>query len=1409
MKIAQVYDPRTKTTQIVNINIPTQRQSLECLSQNYVTSGERIIIVYRSEIIVFNMDTETGESFPVNYIDAGDDSGSTGDTDKQEFAVASDNDENLFVVTKNKLYVLDLYTFTKKVSGPTLLKSVRQYHSIGYLNGAVYVVGGFSGTTTIDYSPGCEKVTIDLTTPANMAFAAIGTYSQYIIAPRVLTIGGYLYAITGSNDYSNGWVGSKTVRLLNEGNGSWQKNKGTTKNSRVYATALLRLGKIYLFSGFSTTPLDGATDAQYASACVLTNEKSTVSTLGVCSNDFRDYTGLDVRRRLQVIPGPPGGGAAPDPHFRSIWNNPFDFHGDGCYWYAKTCQDSLFNMPFTLRAQQYKCNAVARCVRNMYIELFDTTNNNKVKEIDVLNDVPFDGNVAGVGTLLITKWSPRQRIIRLTTPFSTANNCGYDFNILLTKTALGLSFKYGGPKCYKCEHCGILGYYGESRNYQYIMGDELGTLKGSRNFKQYGYSWRFGDTCFLPQTRPNKGENDNLIPSVCETDTALKAQIEAECKTIEAEFAACCAEIPEECAAVLKDCAFDACAIKTESPNKSVTEAAREVGVDNLAVACQVKDGIPDPKDLPTGSPTISPTLVTPAPVVTVPASESPTSVTPAPVASTPASESPTKGTPSPTPNTPSPVVAKPATDSPTKLTPAPTTATPAPTTTGPVNPNIIQCDNPKRAVTRRLIFGATIPPPVVSSSSGDPHLKSFYGTFFNYQGKGCYYYQRLCPGKQDGLLPFAIRVQHRRCNSVARCIENVYIDLIKPDGSIQDTIDCKTDYIKDVNQVIAIPNVGSLKVSALKSNGRSFELISPFATTNNCGFDFKITVRSYKYNGGTFLNYYSTPSSCYLCEICGITGYINKDGKPKQWLTRNGEIATRINDFAKTWWYADECVCKEEWDPNFPPVIPEPPPSICDTNDDIKRQVDTKCENAVNNDAGLKDCCDANPDDCTFEKDNCKKDVCAHLTDNINTPVDEAVELMTNINLKDFCIDPPNTVPTASPVKSPTKSPIIQPSKSPVSAPTKSPVKSPTTSPVKKPPGEPSASPVLPPTKSPIPAPTTSPVIAPTKSPSIRPPAPEEVPIDCESVFGSEVITTSSHTIMTSTAKCQAGYTLVSCGFFGSIHSPAGSRIVNGDTCEATVIFERKVDRIQAVARCCQFPPDSNIDIIKRNGGSSSDSVTQCVDPEVLIGCGSSSSDNNVAGTFLGVGTSPQTSNTLVSTGNQCNAEGYDETCVTSNAQCAKWDTTLYNLKCESQTLLTNTALTCPGGYFMTSCSGLTREQVASLDNSTPLDNSYVGPGNQCLAQQDNRRPLYTSMVCCILTSKAGVAAKLYQNIVHDNTQPIIGIKNSTIVAIFMVVITILLTLIGVLLCYKSGKFEIKKGYNFVYNFSDSTDNE
>eukprot|EP00490_Sorites_sp_Unknown_P014743 CAMPEP_0114680378 /NCGR_PEP_ID=MMETSP0191-20121206/54064_1 /TAXON_ID=126664 /ORGANISM="Sorites sp." /LENGTH=221 /DNA_ID=CAMNT_0001957093 /DNA_START=1782 /DNA_END=2444 /DNA_ORIENTATION=+ len=219
------------------------------------------------------------------------------------------------------------------------------------------------------------------------------------------------------------------------------------------------------------------------------------------------------------------------------------------------------------------------------------------------------------------------------------------------------------------------------------MGDELGTLKGSRNFKQYGYSWRFGDTCFLPQTRPNKGENDDLIPSVCETDTALKAQIEAECKTIEAEFAECCAEIPEECAAVLKDCAFDACAIKTESPNKSISEAAREVGVDNLAVACQVKDGIPDPKDLPTGAPTISPTLITPAPVVTVPASESPTSITPAPVASTPASLSPTKGTPSP-------VVTKPATDSPTVLTPAPTTGTPSPTITEAVNPNIITLNN-------------------------------------------------------------------------------------------------------------------------------------------------------------------------------------------------------------------------------------------------------------------------------------------------------------------------------------------------------------------------------------------------------------------------------------------------------------------------------------------------------------------------------------------------------------------------------------------------------------------------------------------------------------------------------------------------------------------------------------------
>jgi len=312
---------------------------------------------------------------------------------------------------------------------------------------------------------------------------------------------------------------------------------------------------------------------------------------------------------------------------------------------------------------------------------------------------------------------------------------------------------------------------------------------------------------------------------------------------------------------------------------------------------------------------------------------------------------------------------------------------------------------------------------------------------------------------------------------------------------------------------------------------------------------------------------------------------------------------------------------------------------------------------------------------------------------------------------------------------------------------------------------------------------------------------------MECESVFGSGT-STSKGGIVSSQAICQNGYVLVSCGMIGDIHAPFGTIIKNGNTCIATNIFN---GNSRAVARCCLFTNNINPVIITRNGTEDDNSLVKCDSSEILIGCGVSSNTNYIIGSYIGNQTMIPVNKALVPTGNQCIGNGYQNTPVTANAQCAVYNNSEYKLVCLSKTVFTNEELVCPHGYSMTSCSGFTEDEVPYMNIPTPFKHNYINHQHQCIAQQHAYRPLYISIICCQFISQSQVSAK------HEYSPDILSTQLTQQITSVLLYISIFGLIINILLCFINRKYNSKKSkidtmiihVSESSDFTDSTDAE
>jgi len=323
--------------------------------------------------------------------------------------------------------------------------------------------------------------------------------------------------------------------------------------------------------------------------------------------------------------------------------------------------------------------------------------------------------------------------------------------------------------------------------------------------------------------------------------------------------------------------------------------------------------------------------------------------------------------------------------------------------------------------------------------------------------------------------------------------------------------------------------------------------------------------------------------------------------------------------------------------------------------------------------------------------------------------------------------------------------------------------------------------------------------------------------------VNGDSIWTSQTNNAVYSIAKCPENMLLVSCGYRGSVHTPGGSIIMKHNECMAINIYNGLEDNIEAVARCCPFPPGT--EIVKRDGQISEKSETKCIEEkkEILIGCGVSSTDGNILGSFIGNNNNPKESNQLTTTRNQkCNGRGYNSSCVNTNVECVRYDTTKYELKCESLTKITNEPLKCPGGYFLTSCNALSDGILNSkppFPPKTTFDHNYIDNNNECHSQQDNRRPMYTQIVCCQMTETViegdtALSDKFYYDFYKNNygNYGNLYTPKRHIIFILLISLIFILSIIIFMLKYSNKKDKVKSYIsvrNDNYSSQDSTDCE
>ena len=251
-------------------------------------------------------------------------------------------------------------------------------------------------------------------------------------------------------------------------------------------------------------------------------------------------------------------------------------------------------------------------------------------------------------------------------------------------------------------------------------------------------------------------------------------------------------------------------------------------------------------------------------------------------------------------------------------------------------------------------------------------------------------------------------------------------------------------------------------------------------------------------------------------------------------------------------------------------------------------------------------------------------------------------------------------------------------------------------------------------------------------------------IQFNCQTRQGSS----TSNPSQMSSVSCEENETLVSCGISGwqqiggTYIDPQFPNICNAITLSASY-------SVQAIANCCEFPPNSVNAIRTVTSVDTEDNgyqtVTVCPYGSTLTGCqvdyysGGTPPGDYIRGSYPGLA---QDINTRplqigisggINTGNQCIVESRDNaSTLRGGAQCIEFSPQ-YELQCVTTgEYATKDGFTgnCPTDYTLIACNTYTTTRT--------LDSWYLTTTGGCYVQQDDYDPQYANGICCQLRPTA-----------------------------------------------------------------------
>ena len=190
-----------------------------------------------------------------------------------------------------------------------------------------------------------------------------------------------------------------------------------------------------------------------------------------------------------------------------------------------------------------------------------------------------------------------------------------------------------------------------------------------------------------------------------------------------------------------------------------------------------------------------------------------------------------------------------------------------------------------------------------VCNARGDPHITTFDGTLYHFQGEGFFDYVKSC---SNGIsLPFTISAKHYQCRSTRTCIEEVIIEFNNNDNTMISFPSYGNNPLfieyDDGSYIYGDSAIGSYSFT----NNNNGEIVS-YTISNN---RIEITFIDDNNNNAMLKLYYKgktleiETTDCLIGDnnLCGLCGNLNNDNSDDFIRCDNGEIIDN-SDVSSGW---------------------------------------------------------------------------------------------------------------------------------------------------------------------------------------------------------------------------------------------------------------------------------------------------------------------------------------------------------------------------------------------------------------------------------------------------------------------------------------------------------------------------